>query len=420
MKIKLNNIGSFNETSIEINGITVVAGENATGKSTVGKALYSVFHSFSSYKKKINKIRHQNFGNILRDIVGIQNFLTLNGRKQEQDNFIDDLIINSEKYLKNETDIFNVLYVFLNDNFENVPSRTVIKEGSKKILESLKITDENILHSIIQDNLNREFNNEIVNKYNGNICSLNLKIKDDEIKIVVVDNKVKEVENSFELVKDAVYIDDPYILDDLNQFSNHFFFDIIRGQNHRNDLVEKIKTNNVDDIERIKINNKIDHIFSNLNGINLGNLLIKNNIYKYNDPSKQIDLDVRNIATGLKSFIIIKTLLENGTLDEKGLIILDEPEIHLHPKWQMVLAELIVLIQKEFNMHILLNTHSPYFLRAIQVYTKKHNIKERTKYYLSSNVDNISYLEEVTENVDLIYALLVEPFDRLDEENENV
>ena len=54
------------------------------------------------------------------------------------------------------------------------------------------------------------------------------------------------------------------------------------------------------------------------------------------------------------------------------IIIIDEPEIHLHPEWQLIFAELIVLIQKEFGMHILLNTHSPYFLNAIQVFSKKY------------------------------------------------
>lgn len=81
-------------------------------------------------------------------------------------------------------------------------------------------------------------------------------------------------------------------------------------------------------------------------------------------------LDIVNISTGMKSFIIIKTLLQNGSIDENGIIILDEPEIHLHPEWQLKFAEIIVLLQKEFGLNILLNTHSPYFLNAIEVYSK--------------------------------------------------
>ncbi|WP_276946094.1 AAA family ATPase, partial [Eisenbergiella massiliensis] len=44
MKLSLKNIGKIETASVEINGITVIAGENNTGKSTVGRALFAVFN----------------------------------------------------------------------------------------------------------------------------------------------------------------------------------------------------------------------------------------------------------------------------------------------------------------------------------------------------------------------------------------
>ena len=41
MKLTLKNIGKIWTASVEINGITVIAGENNTGKSTVGRALFA-------------------------------------------------------------------------------------------------------------------------------------------------------------------------------------------------------------------------------------------------------------------------------------------------------------------------------------------------------------------------------------------
>ena len=46
MKLIIKNIGKLKNAEVEINGITVITGENNTGKSTVGKVLWSIFSSF--------------------------------------------------------------------------------------------------------------------------------------------------------------------------------------------------------------------------------------------------------------------------------------------------------------------------------------------------------------------------------------
>ena len=53
MRLTLKNIGKIKEAEVELNGITVIAGENNTGKSTVGKVLYSVFNSFYKLEEQI-------------------------------------------------------------------------------------------------------------------------------------------------------------------------------------------------------------------------------------------------------------------------------------------------------------------------------------------------------------------------------
>ena len=39
-------------------------------------------------------------------------------------------------------------------------------------------------------------------------------------------------------------------------------------------------------------------------------------------------------------------------MKNKDVVILDEPEIHLHPQWQIAYAELIVLLQKQFDLSV--------------------------------------------------------------------
>jgi len=43
MELQLKNIGMIKEANVKLDGLTVIAGENDTGKSTVAKALYCIF-----------------------------------------------------------------------------------------------------------------------------------------------------------------------------------------------------------------------------------------------------------------------------------------------------------------------------------------------------------------------------------------
>ena len=111
----------------------------------------------------------------------------------------------------------------------------------------------------------------------------------------------------------------------------------------------------------------------------------------------------------------MKTLIERGHITENGLIILDEPEIHLHPQWQVFFAELIVLLQKKFNLHILLTTHSPYFLEAIEVYSKIHKISGNCNFYLSEENGKKVSVQNINSDLSKVYEKFFQPFQTLED-----
>lgn len=127
-------------------------------------------------------------------------------------------------------------------------------------------------------------------------------------------------------------------------------------------------------------------------------------------------LDIVNLSTGLKTFVILRTLIQNGSIKEGDIVVLDEPEIHLHPEWQLRFAELIVLLQKEFHLKILLNTHSPYFLNAIEVFSMHYGTADKCKYYLTQGNHNDERINivDVTDNVEKIYEKLARPLQDLE------
>ena len=131
-------------------------------------------------------------------------------------------------------------------------------------------------------------------------------------------------------------------------------------------------------------------------------------VYQMSGDSSE-EIDVASLSTGLKAFLILKQILLNGKLHDKDVIVLDEPEIHLHPEWQLLYAKVIVLLQKKFNFHIIVTTHSAHFMEALELYSKKYEISERCNYYLASIEGNGAIFENVTENISKIYKQMVDP-----------
>ena len=66
MRITLKNIAKVKCADIDIKGITIIAGENNSGKSTIGKALFSVFNALNNIKDKYNKDRYASLESILK------------------------------------------------------------------------------------------------------------------------------------------------------------------------------------------------------------------------------------------------------------------------------------------------------------------------------------------------------------------
>lgn len=56
------------------------------------------------------------------------------------------------------------------------------------------------------------------------------------------------------------------------------------------------------------------------------------------------------------------------------VLLIEEPETNLHPKLQALLADFFVDASKKFNMQFILETHSEYLIRKLQVLTAKDEI----------------------------------------------
>ena len=107
--------------------------------------------------------------------------------------------------------------------------------------------------------------------------------------------------------------------------------------------------------------------------------------YTYGDRTTQ-DFSPLNVGFGLTySLPIIVAILKANPND---LIIIENPESHLHPKAQSKLAELFALASS-IGIQLIIETHSDHILNGIRVATKKGLINsEQTKIYYLSKEEN--------------------------------
>ena len=452
MKLIMENIGKVSHASIDINGITVVAGENNLGKSTISKALYSVVDGLSNYEDEIiaqrlqlvfQKIKESMRGIRIRryslfecidaiefkigeelkintnprgrrigknrELVTVQDMSEVVKKFEEGGELDeDDIELIFEKIL-NLLDESRKIYISDDEiSFENID----IPELLDNVNEIMSAPKNKILMRLLSNHFNKEFQNQVNNIYDKNLkAKVGLIVKDKSVNIDITENKVTKIsDNPENLWVNVEYIDNPFILDDIpSRMIERNRYSLYHGTKLIYDLQKGISDNA---IEGYILDEKFQEIEDELLKIVKGNLKSADMHVGLSENDSDQIIDIKNVSAGLKIFIIIKTLFENKSLEENGILILDEPEIHLHPDWQVKLAKIIVLIQKIFKMHILLNTHSPYFINAIEVYSDLYNIENN--FYLAEQTDKGTMFVNVNKNVDKIYKKMLKPFQDLE------
>lgn len=415
MNIKIKNIGKVKEADIEIRRITVIAGPNDTGKSTVSRALFSVFNSFYHIHEKM---KHERESRLLRifNVIFIESSIGMLTSKLLE--LVDNVL--KQKYEEKRLNIdyiaaaFEETITYFSENDKN-KLRNNFKKYSNLILDALNITDEEFFVASMNRNLNSVFNNQINNIFTSKEGVITLYIKNRPMEIKIIKDKVVGVGSRVSLNTEAVYLDNPFVLNELgNPLVETEFFPL--QEKH---ILRKLERYKAEDglFSEIIVSKKLESVYANINEVFEGQITSNGRdgwVKKLPKASKP--LDVRNLSAGLKTFAIIKTLLINRTIEENGTLILDEPEVHLHPEWQLIFARLIIELQKVFGLHILLNTHSPYFLHAIEVYAELAGIADECKYYRAYNKGDFSFIKDVTNNLEEIYETLAGPLQILENE----
>jgi len=372
INIDIYNLGNIKQANIQLNKLTIFSGENNSGKTYINYLLYALLDK--------------------RTIVGSAIYQDIITQTKEKGIYELNIINFIDKYFDKLKSNFEKHFVLSLDRFFSAVQGT-FQETKIKILQDISKTKEICLKQSFEEKL-------LIGK-NKNIIFEILKKENDE-KVILI-------------AKETDLPNDVY-LDFINEiFFKYIFSDIYKdvfllpaertGLNlfyqelniNRNALINHLQKSKINPMEVIKdliiskypqpiadyiefLNNAVQFKkniteFKHINNM-LHNKVIKGKYqvtnegisflpyktyFKGNNYKNKIDLHLASSTA--KTMFSLEFYIEHIATKDSYLII-DEPELNLHPDNQRKIARIIALLVNS-GINIILSTHSDYIIREL-------------------------------------------------------
>lgn len=408
--LNIKNFGPIKEANLNIRKINVVIGKNSTGKSTSSKILYCFLNAASS---EGIKLANKSIKDKLLKFVWVWSN-RISDEDSEAFNKLNDLHFrlmshNLEDSFEKEYDALADLISVLDQKFKEKYLMDL-----DKIAKLIQFNKQNnaryfsVSAALLKSEFDFELDKNAIIKLsvkNGESFNSNLIFRSDDIK-----GKVSgDVLYSINYPK-IVYIDSTSIFEINKKYSKNDFhhlnllYDKLLNFEEVNDVYDDIYNDKI-----IKFKEKFDYLVNGQFKFDY-----KNNEFIFVSENKKYSMN--NTSSGLKQLGILQVLLENRELVEDSFLIIDEPEVNLHPEWQVKFAELLILLVKELNISLYINTHSPFLAEAIEVYSRYYYLEEEVNFYLTEEIgknefkfNNIPLWDAIE-----VYNNLGNPFDEIE------
>lgn len=410
LNVKLENLGNIKKAEIQLNKLTIFSGKNNSGKTYVNYILYALLDKRFSFKSNIynNYIKEAKEDGI--SYINLEDFLNL---------YFDKLKSDLEENFKNNLDRF---FSAKENTFEAFQLTILEDIGSVK----------NFMKKLI-------FSNELQIGKNKIICDISKEEGNDFISLIIHDVTLPN-DVYLDFINDVFYKhifyfmnNDTFLLPAERTGINLFYQEL---NTYRNSLINNLQKNNINPLDVLKdmmvskypqpiadyiefLNNtsmlkKSKSEFRDLNN-NLHHRILKGkyNIdknggitflpyktyFKGNDFQSKIDLHLT--SSTVKTFFSLEFYLEN--MAKKGAyLIIDEPELNLHPDNQRNIARLLAQIVNR-GVNVIISTHSDYIIRELNnLIMLKNNFNDKNKLMQKYEYDENELLSSKDINAYLI------------------
>ena len=394
---KISDYHAIKQANIVIDGITVLAGENGGGNSTLSRWLYYIMNVATEFEGYQIELFKRSIERAFWDIFSVEREIKVENKEllhslsriwdlpadmrflptvlSRLHAYIDKYVSALTQFL--ESDVVpdyrkkRVLTILSLEEGEtdrviavfSTRYHDLIEKFARELSVRLEKREIRRLFYLIHSQLNEDDAPEFIQLY------------EDDVPILE-----KKTFGSILNIDRVIYIDTP----DANDSDNIFW------QKLKQMMVRSSETGLSED------NKDIRFLVLMLNKLLHGKIEVKNNLLRqpeflYTREDGLLNIPLSKVATGMKLFAYLMRLLQNGYLDDKTILMIDEPEAHLHPQWIVEFARLLVFLQSKLGVKILIASHNPDMVAAIQAISRRQNILEHVHYYLTEADENEPY-----------------------------
>lgn len=417
MKLILENIGLLQHAEITLHKLCVIAGENDNGKSTVGKIVFCIVKAINRYKEDLQESKEFWTGEKVEEIYfRLRDALRPTG--PEVLNVLKRLRMSPTHRMSLQEQM-----AMLDDTIQLVFTLTEFEPEVKQRIQALRDEFQAILEKPenIKQSIENAFSKVFASEFDSSLLLQGAsegRIRLLENDLTLIDLRVtfsgvrlmSEVEPI--ALKDATFIDSPLILNnhDLLAKSRTLLDMDQRRVNrlgvpfttlHTKDLFDKLCTpvSPFDAFEQDKAD-----FFEEIQNIIDGEIAYERRDREFVLRRRGGSVSIKNTASGIKVFGLLQILIGNEFVAKNTVLIFDEPENHLHPKWQLKLAQVLIkLVDK--GVYVLVSSHSPYLIEALKRGVDRGGLTQQARFCLAQN-RTIADEDRLSE----IFEVLAEPF----------
>lgn len=422
-ELRLKNFKIFKNATCKFNKITLLTGANSSGKTSVLNALASIFQSndggypFSFFAN----------GKYV-ELGGFKDIICSNADKNNQIFGLGITFKNSEDSSEISMDVG---YRYASKNFQILVDEISLNDHLNSIKVKWNGQDIGYTYKRDIDNKEAKFQKELANKallaimesFNANIAvndkgdnlfdlvKEQVNDMDNEINKEINIGKTQEDLKNFFQTNLSFQIGSKPVLNMFNRLKSQTFYSgPIRPRPSRQyNLIENIDSyecgggNSIQILSKWKSNNSnsFSKIRENLNALGLAADLDLNFIQddltevkvKRFKNSKSVNISDMGfgISQALPVLIGVEFAKKNAT------ILVNQPEVHLHPSSQANLANYFINEQKNNNKKFIIETHSEYLINRIRILIAKGEFSEKNIAILYFDADeNGEYVHEIS------------------------